>query len=426
MVSTDVRDITSCKKELKIRIPAEDIETIREQQIKNVQKEAQIQGFRKGKAPKHLVLNYYAGTIERYTLDEALERGFQEGIKETNIVPFGQPLVKKFDFDEHKNLNMEVEVETYPEIELKKYKGLTIEKVIYQINDEDVEDQLNHIRKQEATITPVVEPAREGHHMTIDMQELDATGMPLVGKKYENIRVDLGEGRFDPDIERQLIGLKAQEEKIIEKSYPQNNIKGQPSRKTERYKVIVKTIEDQELPKADDDFVKNLNIGLETLEELKGKIRERLEYDWGQQSENHFYNQLAHELLQENPFDVPESMVNGYLDQILKEIRSKNSQVDEEEVRKNYRVDALFNIKWHHLKEKIAQQENINAAEEDLRKYINEIEDKKIRERYENDKKLQKHLLNDIYEKKIMDFLISHSQVTEKKQSIKRKELEAL
>jgi trigger factor len=427
MVSTEIKEISNCKKELKISIPAGDIEAIRKEQIINVQKEAQIQGFRKGKAPRHMVMNLYAGTIEKYTLDEALEKGFQDGIKEANIVPFGQPMVKKFDYDENKNLNMEVEVETYPEIDLKKYKGLKIEKNIYKITDEDVEDRLLYIRKQKATITPVKEAAQEGHNMMIDMQELDETGMPLIGKKYDDIRINLGEGTFDPEIEHQLIGLKVGEDKVIEKKYDQKSSTQQKAGKTERFKITVKSIEEEELPQADDDFVKDLNIGIETIDKLKVTIKEQLQHDWGQESEQHFYNQLAHELLQENPFEVPESMVSGYLDQIVNDISKRDSKVDVEEVRKTYRVDALFNIKWYHLKEKIAQEENIRTDDNDFDEYLEKIDDTKIRERYQNDKDLKKRVLNDLYEKKIFDFLVSNSKVTEKEQPIKkRKEFEAV
>jgi FKBP-type peptidyl-prolyl cis-trans isomerase (trigger factor) len=114
-------------------------------------------------------------------------------------------------------------------------------------------------------------------------------------------------------------------------------------------------------------------------------------------------------------------MVSGYLDQIVNDISKRDSKVDVEEVRKTYRVDALFNIKWYHLKEKIAQTENIRTDDTDFDEYLKKIDDPKIRERYKNDKDLKKRVLNDLYEKKIFDFLVSNSKVTEKKQSIKKR-----
>jgi trigger factor len=322
---------------------------------------------------------------------------------------------------------MEVEVETYPEIELKKYKGLKIEKVVYKIDDSDVDEQIELIRKQKATVIPIEDAAQEGHFVTIDLQELDQTGMPLVGKKYNDMRIELGKGSFDLDIERQLLDVKVKEDKIVEKRYPKNT-KSEPGTKNyERFKVSVKRVEREELPEIDDDFVKDLNIEIESVQELRERVKSQLEYDWGQRSEQHFYNQFAHELLQENSFEVPESMVSRYLDQIVAEISNKEKNVNIEEVRTNYRVDALFNIKWYHLKEKIAEVENIKAEENDFSEYLKKIEDKQVRERYKTNEELKKRILNDIYEKKIFDFLVANSKVTVKEQSIKkRKEVEAV
>ena len=159
MITSQVTKLSSCKKELKITVPVSEIDKIREHEIREMQKNAEIQGFRRGKAPRSMVIKLYQGTIERNTIDHAIQHGFEEGLRSNNIIPVGEPEVKKFDFDADKNLLMEVEVETYPDIELKKYKGLKVEKEVYSIGDDDVEESLMYIRKQKAVISPVEGPA---------------------------------------------------------------------------------------------------------------------------------------------------------------------------------------------------------------------------------------------------------------------------
>ena len=159
MITSQVTTLTSCKKGLKITVPVAEIDKIREFEIRKMQKDAEIQGFRRGKAPRSMVLKLFHGTIERNTIDHALQHGFEDGLKENNIVPVGDPVVKKFDFDQEKNLLMEIEVETYPDIELKKYKGLKIEKEIYSISDDDVEDSILYIRHQKAIVSSVMRRA---------------------------------------------------------------------------------------------------------------------------------------------------------------------------------------------------------------------------------------------------------------------------
>jgi trigger factor len=423
MVSTELEKLSSCRIQIQITMSAENIDSIRKDQEKIVQRDVQIQGFRKGKAPLGLIKKTYAGLIERNTLDEAMQRAFETSLKDNDIHPVGQPLVKSFDFDNEKNLKMEVEVEVYPEIPLKKYKNFTFEKNIYTIDDTDVDENIDYILKQKAVITPIEGESNKGNFVSFSVQEIDASGMPLIGKKYDDIRIQLGEGQFDPEIEDQIIGMKSGEERRIEKRYPKSAGK-ELAGKVERFNITMQKVEKEELPELDDQFVQQLNFDIKTVDDLRKKVRDELEHRWGQESEHQFYHNVVQELLHENPFDVPEVMVNNYLDRILEDIRKKDKNIEEEEVRKRYRADAMFNIKWFHLREKIAKDENIKTTDDDFKTFLDSIEDENVRKMYESNKELKQAVLNDIFEKKVFDFLISNSKVKEKKKSIKqRKEL---
>ena len=130
-----------------------------------------------------------------------------------------------------------------------------------------------------------------------------------------------------------------------------------------------------------------------------------METQQGQESEQRFYNKFVQELLQLNPFEVPDSVVERYLDQMVEDIKNRDKKVDEEAVRKNYRVDALFNIKWFYLKEKIAE-------EEDFTNYLESVEDDNIKKMYTETPELKKRIMSDIYEKKVFDFLVDNSKIT--------------
>jgi trigger factor len=424
MVATKVEKISSCKVKIDIKIPAEKVEKIRRDQEKIVQKEVNIQGFRKGKAPMQMVKSMYSGTIERYTIDEAMQQAFEEGLNENELNPVSPPVVKKIDFDDEKNLEMEVELDVYPEIELKKYTGFRFDKKIYNITDEDVTENIDYIRKQKAIITPVENEAAAGNFVTFSAQELDNTGMPLIGKKYDNIRIQLGEGQFDPDLESQIIGMKTGQERRIEKKYG-NNVTEDLAGKVEHYNINMEKVEEEELPDLDEQFVQDMNLDIKTVDELKDRVKHELEHRWGEESQHQFYQQMVQELLHENPFEVPESMVDNYLDKIIEDIRMREKTINEEEVRKRYRTDALFNIKWFHLKEKIAQKEKIEATDEDFKKFMEDLNDDETRKVYETNLELKKRVMNDIFEKKVFDFLVNSSKIKEKKQTLKnRKEVE--
>jgi trigger factor len=269
-------------------------------------------------------------------------------------------------------------------------------------------------------ITPINGQAEEGNFVSFSVQEMDETGMPLIGKKYDDIRVQLGEGQFDPEIENQITGMKTGEERRIEKRYPKSAGK-ELAGKIERFNISMQKVEKEELPELDEKFIEQLNFDIKTVDELKIKVRDELEHRWGQESEHQFYHQIVQELLHENPFDVPDSMVSNYLDKILEDIRQRDKNIDEEEVRKHYRADAMFNIKWFHLEEKIANDENLKAYDEDYKSFLDNINDENARKMYETNDDLKQRALNDIFEKKVFDFLVDNSKVKEKKKSIKQR-----
>ena len=426
MVSTEVTRVSNCKQGLKITVPAADIDTIRESQIKVVQKEAEIQGFRRGKAPLPLVKKYYQATIERYTLDEAMQHGYQEGLKESKLDPVAEPVITKFDFDDQKNLIMEVEVDTYPEVELKKYSGIKVEKEVFKITGEDVQDSLDYLRKQKAEISTVDGKSENGHFITVTMQEVDESGVPIIGKKYEDIRFEIGDGKFDRDIETQMIGLKAGEQKQIDKKYEGKDVPENMLGKTERFQVTVNKIETESLPELTDEFVSELKYEeIDTVDKLKERIKTNLESQWGQESEQRFYHKFVHELLENNPFEVPDSVVDRYLDQIVEDVKKRDKKVNEDRVRKNYRSESVFNIKWFYLKEKIAEKENIKSEDADFEKYLEDIKEDNLRKIYSENAELKKRIMNDIFEKKIFEYLVDQSKISVKEKSI-RKEMGSL
>ena len=413
MSNFEVKEISNCKKEISITIPAETVDSIRQKEITKLQKSAQLPGFRKGKAPKSMLMKTYAGTIEQNTIDEAINLGFREGATEKELNPVDSPILKDMKFDENKNLTVVLEVEVFPEIELKKYKNLELTKTVYEISDEDVDMVIENLRHEKATISPVEDGAKDGHILTLEMQELDEQGVPIIGKKYDDFRIGIGSGQFDLDMEKQLIGIKQDEERQISKTYSKNEADKKLAGKTEKFLVKVKTVEEEFLPEIDDEFVKQLEIGEETVDGMREKIKHNLEHSYADQAEQAFYNKLAHELLQENQFDVPEKMVNEYLDRIVEDIKAKDKTVDEAAIRKNYLTDATFNMKWFYLKNKISQVENINVNDADIDQYLGTIEDEKMREQFSSNPEWRKRISNDLTEKKIVDYLIENQKITE-------------
>lgn len=419
MSQIEINDLSNCKKEINLEIPSETIDKLREIETKKMQKKAQLPGFRKGKVPRKMVIKTYAATIEQNTIDEAINQVYKDILNDNKLNPIDNPVLVDIKYDDDKNLVAKLEVETFPEIELKKYKNIKLTKTIYKVEDKDIDAVFERMKHEKAIISPVDDGAENGHYVSMEMQELDEQGIPLIGKKYPDFRVQLGSGKFDEDLEKQLLGIKVGDERRIEKVYSKNDKNKELAGKTEKYLVKVNKVENEELPEIDDEFIKELNSDVKTVAEMREKVKENLEHSFADKSEQLFYNQLAHELLQENPFDIPEKMVDDYLDRIVEDIKNRDKSIDEEKIRANYKTDAKFNMKWFYLKNRIAEEENIKVTEKDIEDYLKSIEDEKMREMFANNAEWKQRISGDLAERKIINFLIENQKITEKVESVK-------
>ena len=411
MIKTEIKKISNYRRELNITMDKADLEPIREAQAKRLQREVQIPGFRKGKAPLGMIRKNYADAVEAYTLEAALDESLQKSVSENQIHVVGTPEAKKVDFNENGDLITVVELDTTPDVELKKYKGFTITKDEYEISDQMVEDSIQRLRKDKAVLHTVDGAIENDHLVVLDMQELDENGKPIKDKKYKDISLTIGQGRFDPELEEQIIGLKNSEEKRIEKIYPDDFPQKEYAGKKESYLIRIKSVQREELPELNDEFAGEINEEFKSVEDLRKATREHLEHNYKMESENRFYQDLMQKLLEENSFDIPQTLVDNYLRHIVADVKRRDPNAKEEAIRQHYQNEAEFTIKIHYLKEKIAKVEKIEVSENDINTFVDELKDEKVREFYEKNPQMLDQVKEDILQKKINDFLLKSTKI---------------
>ncbi len=413
MISSEVKRISNCKVNLAIKIEKEDLDPIRQKEVNKIRRDVQIPGFRKGKAPVGLIMRQYKDMIEAYTIDSAINESLMEAEKQNNLTLVGTPEAKKIDHDDDKNLIVEIEAETYPEVEIKKVKGLKISKDKYIVTDKAVDDAIDRLRREKAEITTVEGAAEKGMILTIDMQEVDEKGVEIVGKNYKDVEVRLGEGKFDPELEEQLIGIKSEEERQITKIYPDDFPQKDYAGKKEIFKVKATKLQKEVLPELDEEFFESLNLEVKTPEELKKMTREQMERQYGEESEKRFGDDLTMLLLQENPFDVPDVLVENYLDHIVQDVKKSNPAVKEDDIREYYKGEALNSLKWHYFRDQYAKDNKIEVDDDDLDKFYDELKDEKIKELYQSNPRYLSAVKDDILNKKIYDSIVEQLELEE-------------
>jgi len=374
-MQTEVQTINSYSKKVKVQISTEELQPIEKNLLKKYQKSVQIRGFRKGKAPLNLVKQQYGIMIQQDLIEETIQTYYFEALNRADVKQVSPGKITDIKFENiDSGMVFEMEVETEPEFELKKYKGLRVEKDVIEVTDEMVEDTLQQLRERYATIKEV-EEARQNHHVYFDLQELDQGGLPIVGHKYENLHVELGSGKFD------------------------------------------KKIEEKEYPELDDEFVKNLDDdSIENLEQLRERIRENIKRDLEYRTERTFTDRLIDELLKENPFELPPTMIENYINNLVENFLKQNrsQRINEEAVRKEYRPLAIHHLRWHFLKKKIMEAENIQVSDEEVVNHIDSLPvDDKEKARLKNDKQQFNNIREDILERKIIDLLKENAEIIE-------------
>ncbi len=416
-MQTVVETINSYSKKLKVQLSPEDLVSIEQKVVQNYQRRADIPGFRPGKAPLGMIRQRYKDVIQQELVEEALRKFYGKALDEAKITPVSEGKITDLKFENiQSGLGFDIEVEVEPDVEIKKYKGLKVDKDIVEVSEEMVDEALERLREQYATVKEVTQ-AREGHFVHFEAQELDKGDVPIVGHKYDNLQVELGTGKFDPEIEKQLTGVKKGEKRIVRQEIPPPPGKKEAQPRINSLRISVNKIEEKEFPTLNDDFVKNFNEkDLQTLEQLRERIKKNIQLDLNHRNESNLQNRLVDELLKENPFEVPPGMVENYLGEMIRDIKkqSKGKPVDEDSVRKEYRASAIHNLRWHFLKRLLIKQEGLSVPEEELLKLIDESDlDPKIKKQARDDQHYLDHLRDDILERKVMEILKSQAEITE-------------
>lgn len=379
------------KGQLKVEVDTEVWKKAQDKALDALIKDVEIEGFRKGQAPKKLAAQRVG---EQAVLMDAINLvandAFAAGMLEHDLEPVAQPVmdVEKMSNDE---ITLVFDLVVKPEVELGDYKGIEIEAEDVTVTDEDIQAELE--RLQEANAELVVQEdveVAEGHTVVMDFEGFK-DGEPFEGGQAENYNLEIGSNSFIPGFEDALIGMKPGEEKDIELTFPEDYHVEELQNAPVVFKVKLHEVKVRELPELNDDFVDLLEQdGIETLDELKASIKDDLT-KYREQAEEDRVNDLLIQTVADNAkVDIPEEMIEEELNQMFQEFTQRLAQQGlnfemysqilnqtEEDIREQMSDDANKRVRSRLVLEKIAEVEEMKVEENDI-----EDEYKKISEMY--------------------------------------------
>ena len=418
---------TENKNEVKLtfNIEAEKFEEAMKKVYVKTAKYFSIPGFRKGKAPMQLVERQYGSAIfYEDAFNELVPDIYDEAIKENKVEAVSKPSIDIVQMEKGKELIFTATVETKPEVELGKYKGIEIKKIEYNTSDEEIEHELGHMAERNARLVTVEDrPVEKGDITTIDF-EGTIDGVAFEGGKAENHELEIGSNTFIAGFEDQIIGMKLEEEKDVKVKFPDDYFAKDLAGKDAVFKVKLHEIKKKELPKIDDEFAKDVSE-FDTLSELKNSIKEKLDTENANKEKYETEQEAIKVVCDNTKIDIPNGMIELEIDNMMRDMETRLSyqglklsqylqmmNKTEEDVRSNFKNQAEESVKSRLVLEAIVKAENIEATPEEINDKLKELAKqygRKEEELLENTQ-LSEYVSENIKTEKAIDFIVKNAK----------------
>ncbi len=416
------------KRQFEIVIAAQDIESRVNERLNDLAKKVKLPGFRPGKVPVSLMKQRYGASVMGEVLEETVNDSTNQALNDRGLRPALKPKVEIVAFDQGKDLQYKVDVEVLPEVQPMDFAALELERLTLAPADADVEAALARIAEsnKKSQEPATARPAAKGDLVTIDFAgTVDGNALP--GLQGEGFRLELGAGQFIPGFEDQLVGASVDEEREVKVTfpadYPAEDVKG----KDAIFKVTVKKLEEQVERTLDDDFAKEM--GLESLEQLRTRVREQLAGEYDNVARANLKRRVLDALAAQHSFTVPVGMVDMEFDAIWQQIEKDKAagQLDPEdkdksddELKSEYRAIAERRVRLGLLLSEVGRQQNIDVSQDELNQAVMaEVrrfpgQEQKVLEYFRNNPSAVAGIRAPLFEQKVIDWIVGQSKVTDR------------
>jgi trigger factor len=425
------------KRAYTLTIPAADINARVDGELKKVAPRIRMPGFRPGKVPANLVRKMHGAQLEQEALNTAIQEGVQKLMADNRLRPAMQPSVELEQGPEAgKDAVVKVELETLPEISAPQIDGLSLERLTAEVTDADIDERLNQLAAGQKSF----DPAPAGYAaQTGDLVLMDFVGKvdgePFEGGTGEGMSVEIGSGRLIPGFEDQLVGAKANEQRTLNVTFPEDYNVDYLKGRAATFEVTINEVQRPREAGLDDTFAQSL--GLESLDQLRGLLRGQVEQEHNGLTRTHMKRKLLDELAARHDFPVPPSMVEAEFNQIWKQLEHEASheadpakaREEMEADREEYRAIAERRVRLGLLLSEIGQANGVEVSQQEMNTLIAQAAQQyrpadrdKFIQYVRSEPMAAAQLRAPLYEDKVVDFLLSKAEISDR--TVSRAELE--
>ena len=412
VVAKNINDYT---RELKVDLTWEEVQPNFNKAAKAFSKKIKMPGFRPGRVPMERLLSQFQANIEAEFMDANFQKYYLAAVQEKKLMPVNKAEIKDVDFRMNQDFSFTATFEVEPEIVIPKMKknSLQVNRTNYLHDDQDIEDAILQLRKAQASIVTIEDGAKEGDYLVCSLQKLDDSGVPIIGKKFENQYLRVGNGSFTDDQKDKLIGVKSGETARLR--LPVNEDGGDAD-----YDLVVDRVERENLPELNDDFIKTVNPDLNSVDSLRKDVEKKIIENFKERSQTAYERELSDKAIDfVNPAFAP-SMVENYLENLVEDVKKQNNgePIDESKVKEQYKSVAERNVKWYAIRKELINSQEMKVEKEEVEEEISRLiqrtpkSEKEIKRFYKKPSN-KKRIEDDLMEKKILNYLEQFTQVKE-------------
>jgi trigger factor len=399
---------------LTITVPAELIAREKKDAVQRLSKRVKLPGFRQGRVPAGMMEKKFGPAIEQEAIEKVIGDAYRQAIASEGLQPITQGNIDEINYEPGTDLTFNVELEVRPELELERVGGFAVVREQPAIGEQQVDEVLQRLREENAVwkakedATPAT-----GDMATVEITPLDSatSAEPSKPRRYQIV---IGEGQAVPAVEDAVRTLKAGEESEFDVALPENA--EDPASPTIPHRMHIRMVELKapEYPELDDEFAAGLG-DFDSIDTLRSRIREDLEKEAGREADRGVRMQLVQQIIEANPFDVPQSMVQTYLERVMPDREGGDAQ-QFQEMRAQMWPAAEQALKRMLVLERVAEMEALRATPAELDQRIDELADRLGRPRGEVIGQLRKsgrldELEQEITEDKVFEYLMSLSEI---------------
>ncbi len=424
-MKTQMEKLSNLERKLNVEVPAHLVTTTFNRFFENVQKNVELKGFRKGKAPLTMIKTLYSDRVKNDVLQELLKMGYSSGLQEHQLNPVSYPEFEFDDLTDGNNFSFSAQFEIIPEVELQLYEGLELERTVFKVEPQEADTILENIRKSRSTQEEVTEsrPAEIGDIAEIDFKGF-VDGQPLERGDGTNHPLELGSKSFITGFEEGIVGMRVGESKTLNLKFPEN-YHADLSNKDVTFEISLKKLSKKVFPELNDEFIRTITGGTGTLEDLKKNILDDLEERQKQKTEETLKELLLKKLITLNPVEVPKFLIAEQKNLLIEDTKKKMAQENMgekefEEYRTKWDQDfensAKEMIQAAYIINAIASKHSLNASQSDVDLKFEEyakqtgIDIARIKEHYQKEDSMNR-LAHKITEDKVVEYLLSKANI---------------